>query len=255
MPKHTKEFLDKTRLEKTDDRYTLSGMIRDEIYNLVHLERIKFIYTAWDLTVKPAQSIHMVLSGYRKYLYPYFSYLLLIGTITIFLTVRYKFFVSGYDIGDQHTLLEDILNFMGFHREFRLAFFEYAEQFATLVNIVALPVFSLVSWMFFPSCKFNIGEHFILNVYICAQQLLFLWFTIPFLEFTTIPKDIVIGVYTALTVMYNVWVYATLFAGKLVWNIFKSILAVMVAFILQTPVNYGVFYLLRPFIKWLDAIF
>ena len=114
MPRHTKDHLDKSRFEKSNERYTLKGMLQDEFYNLVHLERRKFFYTAWDLTVRPAKSIKMLVSGYKKYLYSYFNYLILIGTITIFLSVRYKFFVSGYELGDQSNFVENILNTMGF---------------------------------------------------------------------------------------------------------------------------------------------
>lgn len=255
MPRHTKEYLDKTRLEKSDERYTPKGMLLDEFYNFIHLERRKFFYTAWDLTVRPAKAIHMVLGGYKRYLYPYFNYLILIGTITIFLSVRYKFFVSGYDIGDQNTFLDQVLNGMGFDHQFRIDFFYYAEEFATLVNIIAIPVFSFASWVFFRSSKLNLAEHFILNVYIAAQQMLFLLLFIPFLELFPTHKDITIAIYTGATIVYNIWVFAVFFKGPLWLNIFKSCVAILLAFILQVPLNYGFFSLIRPFIKWLDAVF
>lgn len=255
MPRHTKEHLNRTRLEKSDERFTVKGMIDDEVYNLMHLERRKFFYTAWDLTIRPAQSVKKLLHGYRRYLYPYFNYLILVGTITIFLSVRYKFFVSGYDIGDQSNALEDMLEWMGFNQQFRIDFFSYAEEFATIVNIVAIPVFALMSYLFFRKSKYNLAEHFILNVYIGAQQLFFLWFTIPFLEIFPHAKDVVIAIYTILTIIYNVWVFTMFFEGNRVVNVIKSAIAITLAFILQTPLNYGVFYLLRPFIAWLDPLF
>ncbi len=255
MPRHTKELLDKTRLEKSNSRFTLKGMLEDEFYNLVHLERRKFFYTAWDLTVRPAESIKMVLTGYRKFLYPYFNYLILIGTITIFLSVRYKFFVSGYELGDQSTFLDTVLNGMGFDKQFRLDFFVYAEEFATIVNIVAIPVFSIMSFLLFAKTKHDLAEHFILNVYIGAQQLLFLWLTIPFLEIFSHHKDIIIGIYTVITIIYNIWVYTVFFEDKRWVNMIRSTVAITLAFILQLPINYCVFALLRPILKWVDAIF
>ncbi len=255
MPRHTKDLLNKTRMEKSDRRYTVKGMLEDEFYNLVHLERRKFFYTAWDLAVRPAKAIKMVLTGYKKYLYPYFNYLILIGTITIFLSVRYKFFVSGYEIGDQSDWAGGLLDSMGFDRQFRLDFFAYAEEFATIVNIVAIPFFSLTSFLMFHKSKYNLAEHFILNTYIAAQQLLYLLFFIPLLEIFPTVKQEIIGTYTGLTIIYNIWVYATFFDGKLLINILKSMLAIAIAFFVQTPFNYGVFGLLRPFIVWVDKIF
>jgi hypothetical protein len=255
MPRHTKDFLDKTRYEKSEGRYTLKGMLEDELFNLIHLERRKFFYTAWDLTIRPAKAIKMVLDGYKKYLYPYFNYLILIGTITIFLSVRYKFFVTGFEIGDQSDGAGKVLDWMGFDKKFRQDFFVYAEEFATIVNVVAIPFFSLFSCLLFPKSKLNIAEHFILNVYIAAQQLLFLLLFIPFLELMPAHRDITIGIYTGLTIVYNIWVYTTLFAGKIWVNIIKSAVAIALAFIVQTPFNYGVFYLLRPFMQWLDKLF
>ncbi len=255
MPRHTKEYQDKTRLEKSEGRFTVKGMLQDELYNLIHLERRKFFYTAWDLTVRPARSIKMVLSGHRKYLYPYLNYLFLIGTITIFLSVHYKFFVTGFDIGTQSSFFDNILNGMGFDLEFRKSFFFYAEEFATIVNIVAIPFFSLFTYLFFYKSRYNYAEHFILNVYIAAQQLLFLLLFIPFLELFKSSRDNVIFTYTAIMQVYNIWVYVVFFEGKLIWKIIKSILVIILAFIVQTPFNYGVYALLRPFTEWMDKVF
>lgn len=255
MPRLTKEHIDKNRFERSDERFTLKGMLRDEFYNLIHIERRRFFYTVLDLTTNPAKSIKMVFNGYRKYLYPYFNYLILIGTITIFLSVRYKFFVSGYELGDQNNFVENVLNSMGFDKQFRIDFFYYAEEFATIVNIVAIPVFSMISFLVFPKSKFNLAEHFILNVYIGAQQLLFLWFTIPFLEIFPNHKSVIIAIYTGLSIIYNIWVYTVLFEGKTWLNILKSSFSIGISFIVQVPINYGVFALLRPFLKWLDKLF
>jgi hypothetical protein len=255
MPRYTKELLEKTRLEKSEQRFTIKGMLQDEFYNLVHLERRKFFYTAWDLTVRPAKAIKMVLNGYRKYLYPYLNYLILIGAIIIFLSVRYKFFVTGFEIGAESDWAGDLLDSMGFDKQFRLDFGVYAEEFMTIVNIVAIPFFSLFSCLLFPRDKYNGAEHFILNVYITAQQLLFLLFFIPFLEIFPKNRDITIGIYTGLTIIYNIWVYTTIFTGRTWWKIIKSALAISLAFFIQTPFNYGVFALLRPFTQWLDKLF
>ena len=255
MPRHTKERTDKTRLEKSEGRFTIKGMLGDEFYNFMHIERRKFFYTAIDLTIHPAQSIKMVIKGYKKYLYPYFNYLILLGTITIFLSVRYKFFVSGLEVGEQSNVAGMFLDNLGFDKQFRLDFFYYAEQFATIVNIIAIPMFAICSFLMFSKSKYNLAEHFILNVYIAAQQLLFLWFTVPFLELFHSQKDLIMIVYSVLTFSYNVWVYTVFFDGNKALNIFKGCLTVIIAFIAGVPINYFFFYIFRPFIKWLDAIF
>jgi hypothetical protein len=66
--------------------------------------------------------------------------------------------------------------------------------------------------------------------------------------------EIIVG-YTVLTILYNIWVYATIFTGRLWINIIKAALAIGLAFMVQTPFNYGVFGILRPFTEWLDKIF
>jgi len=255
MPRHTKEYLEESRMEKSERRFTVKGMIQDEFYNLIHMERRKFFYTAWDLSVRPAKAIGMLLNGHRKYLYPYLSYLILIGTITIFLSVRYNFFVTGYDLSDVDNFLTRFLESQGFDKAFRREFFYYAEEFATIVNLVAIPVFTLSSYLLFYRAKHNLAEHFILNVYIGAQQLLFLWITIPFLEIMPQFKDTIIAIYTGLTIVYNIWVYITFFKGNIWLNLIKAMVAITLAFIVQTPANYFTFYLLQPFLKWLDPIF
>src|SRR5690606_11214888 len=101
----------------------------------------------------------------------------------------------------------------------------------------------------------NLAEHFILNVYIGAQQLLFVWLLIPVLEISFDIKQTALGVYTVAVVLYNIWVYVSFFGGKVIPALIKAVLAVLFAYVAQILVNFLLYIALRPFLDWLDAIF
>lgn len=94
-----------------------------------------------------------------------------------------------------------------------------------------------------------------LNVYIGAQQLLFVWLLIPVLEISFGFRTAALNVYTVAVILYNIWVYTAFFSGKVWSNLLKSVLAVFFAYIMQLFFNFLTFVLFRPFIDWLDAIF
>lgn len=238
----------------TSERYTIQGLILDFFRSIYYLGRKKVVHTAIELTLRPAKSIRFVIKGFRKYLYNPLEYLIIAATIISLLNERYHFFANEATTQMSEDERSGIysLDFFFRNKDFFDAFFKYSEEFPSVVNIVALPVFAFTSYVFFRNYRYNLAENLILNTYITAQQLLMLIVLVPFDEFVPTSKEVLIGLYTFATMGYNIWVYTTFFSGKLLPKIIRAIFAVLFAYILQFPVNVSVYYFFAPIFEFLS---
>ena len=255
MSKITEERVEEFRLEHTQERFTLKGLVLDFFHNVFHIERKRIVYTAVDLTIKPGKAIQKVLDGYRQYLYNPLEYIIVVAAIISLLNLRYHFFSNEFTQAKSETNVSAYsLDFLNEHKMFFDGFFRYSEEYPSLVNIVAIPVFSILSYLFFIGYKKNLAENLIINSYITAQQLLFLIFLVPFDEFSPNSKHILIPVYTVGTLLYNIWVYTGCYEGKLFPKIIRGGLTVAFAYVLQFPVNVAFYYFFEPFLQYLPEL-
>ncbi|GAB4123884.1 MAG: hypothetical protein OHK0045_04010 [Raineya sp.] len=251
--KNTKKFAE-LKNGYNPERYTIKGLVTDFFLSIYHLSRKKVVHTAIELTLCPAKSVRFVIRGFRKYLYNPLEYLIIAATLISLLNERYHFFANEAttQMAENERAGIYALDFFFRNKEFFDAFFKYSEEFPSVVNIVALPVFALTSYIFFKDYRYNLAENLILNTYITAQQLLFLIVLVPFDELFHASKEILIGVYTLATMGYNIWVYTTFFSGKLFPKIARAVFTVLFAYILQFPVNVLVYYFFAPVFEFLS---
>ncbi len=226
-------------------RYTIKGLVSELIFSTFHLEKKGLLYTVKELTIRPGTAIKNVLEGQRLSLYPPFKYLVLVGTIIVLLSLRYGFFHSE----ELTSANADTYNFeiLTEHKLFFSGFFKFAEDYATLLNIVAIPIFSFFSFLFFRKSGYNFAENLIINTFITAQQLLFLIILIPFIEFVPGIKHILIPIYTLAIMLYNMFAYVQLF-GINFNNLFRSFITVITGFLYQFPANLMVYYISHTYI-------
>lgn len=246
MSKVTSEKVSGFRTEKiSNERYSMGVILKDAFYNIVHVERKRFVYTAIDLFSNPGKSINRVLNGYRQYLHNPGEYLVICGAIVLFLTPRYKFF--------QNEFSEQIADvpFVSLDPKFLEEFFMYAEEYATITNIVAIPIFSLLTYLFFIDNKRTFGENLIINTYITAQQLLILAFCAPFIEIFPSQRHTIITLYSEIVFMYNIGVCVLVFSGVWWWVLIRALVSVGIGYGLQFPVNVSFYYFFGPILEYL----
>ncbi len=236
-------------------RYTLKGLASEVIFSTFQMEKKGLPYTIKELTLRPGKAIKNVIEGQRLSLYPPFKYLLLVGAVVVILSLRYRFFHSEELTSvDADTYKVSVLSN---HKVFFDGFFKFAEDYATLLNLVAIPVFSFFSFIFFRAYKYNFAENLIINTFITAQQLLFLALLIPFIEFMPGIKHILIPLYTIAMILYNIYAYVQLYGLKIL-NIARSIVTVIVSYIIQFPVNLTVYYIIKefifPIVEWIPKL-
>lgn len=226
-------------------RYTIKGLFSELVFSTIHLEKKGLPYTIKELTIRPGIAIKHVLEGQRLSLYPPFKYLILVGAIIVLLSLRYGFFHSD-ELTSTNASTYDI-ELLSEHKLFFSGFFKFAEDYATLLNIVAIPIFSLFSFLFFRKSGYNFAENLIINTFIAAQQLLFLILLVPFIEFIPGIKDILIGIYTIGIILFNIYAYVQLF-GFTYSNLFRSVITVITGFLYQFPANLAVYYIAYNYI-------
>lgn len=246
MSKITSERVHEFRDQKiSEERYSFKDIIKDAFYNIAHVERKRFFYTSFDLFINPGKSINRVLNGYRNYLYNPGEYLFVCGAIVLFLTPRYKFFENEFS--EQVAYIP----FLTFEASFLKGFFEYAEQYATITNILAIPIFTVLTFLFFIDNKKTFGENLIINTYITAQQLLMLAFCAPFIEIFPNQRHTIITMYSELVFVYNVGVCLLVFAGSWWWILIRAVISVAIGYALQFPVNVAFYYFFGPILEYL----
>jgi hypothetical protein len=228
-------------------KYTMKGMVTDLFFSAIHMEKKGLFHTVRELTLRPGIAIKKVLMGQRQFLYPPFKYLVLLGAAVIIFSLRYKFFHNEFTELEGNDL-PSWLYLTAQHRMYLQDFFHFAEDEATLLNIVTIPIFAFFSWAFLSKGKYNFAENLIINTFITAQQLLFLLILVPFLEFIPDAKVFLIQVYTLITIGYNAWVYIQFFDGNKFWLPIKSVLVVLLCYVYQFPVNLGIYYFYHNFL-------
>ena len=236
-------------------RYTVKGLAYELLFSAFHLEKKGLPYTVKELTIRPGIAIKNVIDGQRLSLYPPFKYLVLVGTVIVILSLRYGFFHSEELTSVNSNTYQ--FSLLAEHKVFFDGFFRFAEDYATLLNLVAIPIFSLFSYLFFKESGYNFAENLIINTFITAQQLLFLVLLVPFIEFIPGTKHILIPIYTFLMVLYNVYAYVQLYGWKFS-NIYRSIITVITAYLYQFPANLCVYYIahtyILPHLHWIPQI-
>ncbi|MBY0424536.1 MAG: DUF3667 domain-containing protein [Cytophagales bacterium] len=235
-------------------RFSIPKLVHESFYSVFHLEKKGLFSTIKDLFAMPGTAIRAFIAGQRLILYPPIKYLVLIGTITVLLSARYQFFSNEFTSTDaQHN--QQLLSALGLesYSEKLDEFFLYGEKYATLLNIVAIPVFAFFSWLLFFNSKFNFAENLVLNTYISAQQLLILLAFVPFFEVYSFEKEFIVPIYTVVSILYNLAVYVGFFEEKLWLGIIKSTVVIILSYLGQFVLNVGVFMLIHPWIHHIPS--
>jgi hypothetical protein len=208
-------------------RITTREILTDTLFSVVKVNR-GFLFTARELSLRPAKAIRHYLAGQRVTYYAPHKYLFFIGAVTSFLTSRYHTFSGEYTAAGA---------FAGGAHSFFGAFFAYADAYATLINIVTIPVFALFSFLLFRRSGYNYAEHLVLNTYITAQQLLLFIGWLVLSRVLPVRTDGLLGLYVALTLAYNLWVYARFCGAPTAAGLLRAVAAMGLAYLGQLLLN------------------
>ncbi len=100
-----------------------------------------------------------------------------------------------------------------------------ANDNSKILNLIFLPVLSLLSWLFFRGSKYNYAENLVMNVFVTSgYTAIYLVFVIPL--FLLFPSQVVLlmYVYIFIQLAFCVMAYTQFFGGSKGMAIFKGIL-------------------------------
>lgn len=197
-----------------------------------------FIKTIKKLLFRPGKSIRKYIEGQRTDFFNPGKLLLIFGALSTLVVMRYNAVVS--------TTQEDItfLSELGIGTK---AFFEYAQEYNTLVNVLAIPVFALFTWVFFKS-RFNYAENLVLNTYISAMQLGLLVLVLPLIELVDSLQSEIIAFYSIVTIAYFSWTVLTFFDNLKLSGFIKLILIIICSYSGQFIFNFMIYHLIKNLI-------
>jgi len=187
------------------DRFNMKNLLSESFESSLDIETGLF-GTLKVLALRPGKAIRDYVDGKRLSLYVPAKFLLLIGAVTTFIAIRYGIF---------HTTTEvNLFEGWDWYSQHFIGFWIFANDYSTLINIIAIPIYTSATWLFFKPIGDNFAEHLVMNIYITAQQLAFIIVMFPFLEIFPGWKPEIIGAYSGLVILYNIWVYTSFFNMK-----------------------------------------
>lgn len=239
------------------ERFTTYSLLVEPIL-MGAKEGTRLFPTIWMLFRCPGKAIRAFLSREDQRMYFPFKLLVLVGTVMTVLSIRYRFFsegsatvVEGGFIWPEKLspILMDLTLFLS-------RFFSYAENFATIINIISIPIFSLFTYLFFEKEEphYYYGENLILNTYITSNQLVLLLAFVPFLEWLPTHKALLLQAYTWISVAYNAWVLADFFEIRNRKGFFLLFCSLVFSYVVQFLANVGLFYFVEPYVEIIDKL-
>jgi hypothetical protein len=193
-------------------RITISTIVHEIFHFFSHLDK-GILYTLKQLVIVPGKPQLEYVEGHRAKHQKPFSMFFLSATAAALIYYWTNLLLFN------HLKVGEAVDVQFFH------------QYMVILTIVMLPVYTLITWMFFFSSKFNYAEIFVLLLYnlsfilLASSLLQFLKFIFPELNTEFIELPIIVG--------YNWLTNKNFFQHETKWMIFlKTILASAVCFFL-----------------------
>ena len=215
-----------------------------------HIENHGLFWTFWWLFSKPVEVVRRYVHGERKLLYPAFRYLVLGGTIATIIAAKYEIF---HDLIKEEPVerSEPVLGFLepltqlfnSFFDFIDPEFFVYVNDNLTIVNLFAIPVFAVFTFLFFKPRGYNYAENLTLQAYITSQQLWTLIVIFPFLQFFPAARDSIIPIYSVFTTLYSFYVVMNFFRMRTFLGLVLVLLSFLYSYLVQFSLTYGIYQL------------
>ena len=191
-------------------RFTMKVFFVDSFVNILDIER-GAVPMLLRLMRVPGKVIREYIEGKRIDSFNPARFLLVSGALATYISLRYHIFQAGQEDLFALEAAKDVpSHWIGeikqwYWKSFK-GFWPFANEYTTMINIIAIPVFAIFSLLLFR--KYNYVENIIINTYIVSIQMMLLLLFLPFLEIFPSSKGIMVSLYTILTVTYNIWCYA-----------------------------------------------
>lgn len=196
-------------------------VIHDIIHGVFHLDK-GFLFTIKELFTRPGHSIREYVQGKRVKHFNYFTLLLLIITV--------EYLIRNYSSGAIHDQLGN---------ESAIGYYKIFEKYHKLVRLMSIPIWALITWLFFKKSKQTFLENIILNAYMtCGYFLIYIPIqVIPvFFSDPLIIKvlRVVINIFIYVYIYWFIYQYFSVFQYKKYVLLIRSLFTVLLIIFLQS---------------------
>lgn len=219
-------------------QYSLKHFVaHDLVHGIWHVDK-GILFTIKELFTAPGHAVREFINGKRVRLFNFFSLLLII--------IAASHFISSYS----HFKVSDIMpdSSGGFMKDFE----KVTKENPKLILLMTIPFYSLFTFLWFRKAKLNLSEHFVLNSYRTAGELVITTlFSIITIFYTNRNGLMIILFLISLSsYIYSFWFYRQFFSAYGFTKrslIIKSILAILSYFFISFIIGIciGIFKLIQ----------
>lgn len=182
-------------------RYSFKQFITHDLINGIWSIDNGIIFTIKELFTRPGHSIRDFINGKRV---KYFSFVTL-----LLIVLGVSLFVDEYSLVKLSDIMPDS------SKESMNAIEEFTKEHPKLAMFLAIPFYSVFTFIWFRKSKLNLSEHFVLNSYkTIAESIIALVFTIITVIYTNQKGLIIIYSFVMiLSLVYSFWYYKQFFSA------------------------------------------
>ena len=181
-------------------QYSMQHFIaHDLVHGILHVDK-GILYTIKMLFTSPGHVIREFLQGKRVKVFNFVTLLIII--------VGVSHFLSSYS----SIKLSDIMpDSSGYMKEFE----NISKKNPKLILLLTIPFYSIITFFWFKKAKLNLTEHFVLNSYKTAGELIMvILFTIITIFYTNISHlGLILAVISLTSYVYSIWFYRQFFSA------------------------------------------
>ncbi len=180
-------------------QYSVKHFIEhDLIHGIFHVDK-GFLYTIKILFTSPGHSIREFIQGKRAAIFNVVTLLVII--------IGVSHFLSSYTQVKMSEILPDNKGFM---KEYE----NITQKYPKLILLMTIPFYSIITFFWFKKAKLNLTEHFVLNSYKTAGELLILIsFTLITIFYSNVSVlGFILGLISLSSYSYNFWFYRQFFS-------------------------------------------
>jgi Protein of unknown function (DUF3667) len=205
-------------------KFTMGVLLHDFIHGFYHVDH-GLLFTAKELLLRPGTMLKNYMQGQRVKYYNPFTYILLLGGLSAIFLKQFHWRSLFVDLGifSNRTIDQEIWISSIKHFSFRL--------------LASIPVYALVSWLFYWRKHFNFSEHLIGNTYLRGQGNLLMIIIAPLALMlppsTMYVAELKLVAYVGVLI-YIGWAYAGWFNDKPTpLRVLKGFLCVLVSSLIE----------------------
>ncbi len=181
-------------------QYSVKHFIEhDLVHGILHVDK-GILYTIKMLFTTPGHTIREFIQGKRVNIFNFVTLLIII--------IGVSHFLSNYA---QVTMFDIMPGNKGFMKEYQ----DLSQKYPKLILLLTIPFYSIITFFWFKKAKLNLTEHFVLNSYKTAGELLFatLFTLITIFYSNKSVLGLILGLISLLSYAYNFWFYRQFFSA------------------------------------------